>query len=139
MFKIISPIGCIHYIFNPMATETNSSNWYSLSDIAIPSQLGRFLRQIRMEQNLTQENLAVKAGLSRSAIYELENGKCATSFITIVQVLRALDHLHLFDTWKSSETAHPIMRVQMPDKKGARASSQVMHEKKREENEWEWL
>lgn len=122
-----------------MATETNSSNWYNLSDIAIASQLGRFLRQTRLEQKLTQENLAVKAGLSRSAIYEMENGKCATSFITIVQVLKALEHLHLFDTWKATETGHKLMRAQMPDKKEVLASSQVKHEHKREENEWEWL
>ena len=84
-----------------MATETNSSNWYNLSDIAIASQLGRF--------------------------------------ITIVQVLRALEHLHLFDTWKATETDHKLMRAQMPDKKDVLASSQIKHEHKREENEWEWL
>ena len=122
-----------------MATETNSSNWYNLSDIAIASQLGRFLRKIRLEQKLTQENLAVKAGLSRSAIYEMENGKCATSLITIVQVLRALEYLHLFDTWKPTETGHKLMRAQKPDKKDVLASSQIKHEHKREENEWEWL
>jgi transcriptional regulator with XRE-family HTH domain len=122
-----------------MATVEPSSNWYNLSDTAIALQLGAFLRQIRLEQNLTQENLAVKAGLSRSAIYEMENGKSATSLITIVQVLRALERLHLFDAWKDSETGSPIMRVKMPDKKGLRSSSQVVYEKKRDEDEWEWL
>jgi len=122
-----------------MATAEHSSNWYNMGDTAIVSQLGLFLRQIRLEQNLTQENLAVKAGLSRSAIYEMENGKSATSLITIVQVLRALEHLDLFNTWTPSEPGSPLMRVKMPDKKGVRASSRVEYEKKRDENEWEWL
>lgn len=122
-----------------MITAEKSTNWYNLNDAAIATKLGGFLRQIRMEQNLTQENLALNAGLSRSAIYEMENGKCATSLLTIVQVLRALEHLHLFDTWKTTETSNPLLRVQMPDKKEVRASAKVIHEHKGEENEWEWL
>ena len=122
-----------------MATVEHPSNWYNMGDTAIASQLGVFLRQIRLEQNLTQENLAVKAGLSRSAIYEMENGKSATSLITIVQVLRALEHLHLFNTWTPSETGSPLMRTKMPGKKGLRASSQVVYEKKRDEDDWDWL
>jgi len=122
-----------------MATIEHSSNWYNIGDKTIVSQLGLFLRQTRLEQNLTQENLAIKAGLSRSAIYEMENGKSATSLITIVQVLRALEHLHLFNTWTTSETVNPIMSVKLPGKKDLRASSQVVYEKKRDEDEWEWL
>ncbi len=122
-----------------MATEANSSNWYNLSDIAIASQLGRFLRQIRLEQNLTQENLAVKAGLSRSAIYELENGKCATSLNTIIQVLRALEHLHLFDTWEPADEDKPSKMAKVPGKIRLRDSIPSKYERKKEENEWEWL
>ena len=122
-----------------MATEANSSNWYNLSDIAIASQLGRFLRQIRLEQNLTQENLAVKAGLSRSAIYELENGKCATSLITIIQVLRTLEHLHLFDTWEPADEDKTSKMAKVPGKIRLRDSIPAKYERKKEENEWEWL
>ena len=51
-----------------MATVEQSSNLYNLGDTAIVSKLGVFLRQIRLELNLTQEKLTVTAGLNNSII-----------------------------------------------------------------------
>ena len=66
-----------------MRKSDNITNWYGMSDLSIVTALGDNLRQIRLQQNLSQEQLAKKAGLSRSAISEMENGKAATSLITL--------------------------------------------------------
>jgi len=122
-----------------MTSSENSTNWYGKSDAEIVSGLGDIIRQFRLQQNITQEKFAVKAGLSRSAICELENGKTATSLITIVQVLRALEQLQVFDAWKPADEDKPLKMAKMPGKIRLRASIQVKYDRKKEENEWEWL
>jgi len=121
-----------------MTTTENPTNWYNISNTAIVTELGKILRQVRLQQNLTQEKLAGKTGLSRSAIYEMENGKTATSLITVVQVLRALHQLHVFDTWKATDQPPPLRMAKQNNKTRLRAS-QTMNQGKREENEWDWL
>ena len=121
-----------------METERGLTNWYSVSDQTVVTELGKNLRQIRLNQNLTQEKLAAKAGLSRSAIYEMENGKSATSLFTIVQVLRALQQLQVFDSWKT-EKQKIALRMTTSIKKVRIRSTQKSIQLKKEENEWEWL
>ncbi len=121
-----------------MEAEKNSTNWYSMSDQAIVTELGINLRQIRISQKLTQEKLARQAGLSRSAIYELENGKTATSLITIVQVLRVLQQLQLFDSWKQDKPERVLTMFKAKGKTGLRVKHKITQRKK-EENDWEWL
>lgn len=118
-----------------MATQDPISNWYSMSDPAIVTELGAYLRQIRLQQNLTQEQLAVKAGLSRSAISEMENGKTATSLVTIIQVLRALQLLHLLDSWKIAGQISPLLMAKITGNRRLRASG-ITLKKNREASEW---
>ena len=121
-----------------MAPGTYSTNWYSMRDQSVVTELGLILRQIRLSQNMTQEKLASKAGLSRSAIYEMENGKTATSLITIVQVLRALQQLQVFDSWKPENLESTLRMTKSNGKARLRATHKTIQRKK-EENEWEWL
>ena len=116
-----------------MATLTNTTNWYSMSDPAIVSQLGIFLRQIRLRQNLTQEQVAEKAGLSRSAISDMENGRTVASLLTTVQVLRALQQLHLLDNWQVSSQVSPLQVAKLTGRKRLRASGTTL---KKEDSEW---
>lgn len=121
-----------------MGTENDSTIWYNMSNQAIVTELGENLRQIRVSQKLTQEKLAKQAGLSRSAIYELENGKTATSLITIVQVLRALQQLSVFDSWKTEEPERKLSMLKTNVKVGLSVKPKRI-ERKKEENDWEWL
>jgi len=118
-----------------MMTYSDSQNWYSMSDPAIVTELGAYLKQIRLQQNLTQEQLAAKAGLSRSAISEMENGKAATSLITIIQVLRALQQLHLLDNWKVAGQISPLLMAKIAGNERLRASGTAL-KKNKEESEW---
>ncbi len=62
---------------------------YGQSDRSLLRDLGQRLKQARLRQNLSQEQLAQRAGLSRATISEYERGS-STSTMTLVQVLRAL-------------------------------------------------
>ena len=120
-----------------MASLLSSPNWYSMSDHAIVTELCFSLKQIRLQQNCTQEQLAEKAGLSRSAISEMENGKTAVSLITIIQVLRALQQLHLIDNWKSSANVSPLQVAKYTARKRIRASGNLSKRKGgKEESKW---
>ena len=65
---------------------------YGQSDKAILRDLGQRLRQARLRRNLSQQELADRAGLNRTTISEYERG-ASTSTLTLVQVLRALEML----------------------------------------------
>ncbi len=105
-----------------MITQTTSPDWYSLSDPAIMKELCGILRQVRLQQNITQEQLAEKAGLSRSAISKMETGKSTVELLTLVQVLRALQQLHLLDNWKVTATISPLLVARLTTKGRLRAS-----------------
>lgn len=48
------------------------------------------IKEIRWEQHLTQEDLASKAGISRSSLAQIENGKVIPDGDTIVKLVSAL-------------------------------------------------
>ena len=118
-----------------MVTQTPSADWYSMSDPAIVSDLCQTLKQLRLQQNLTQEQLAEKAGLSRSAISKIELGKVSVSLITVIQVLRALQQFHLLDSWKVASAISPIAVAKLTAKGRLRASGKGIR-KSKEESEW---
>ena len=49
------------------------------------------LKEIRAQKNLTQEQLAQKAGISRPALTQIENGKTVPDGNTIAALVKALD------------------------------------------------
>ena len=65
---------------------------YGQSDKAVLRDLGRRLRAARLHRNLSQQELAERAGLNRTTVSEYERG-ASTSTLTLVQVLRALELL----------------------------------------------
>ncbi len=65
---------------------------YGKSDKAILRDLGQRLRQARLRSNLSQQQLADRAGLNRTTVSEYERGSSAST-LTLVQVLRALGML----------------------------------------------
>ena len=118
-----------------MEKQNPVMNWYSMSDPAIVAALCQMLKQVRLRQNLTQEQLAEKAGLSRSAISDLENGRKGVSLLTFIQVLRALQQLHLLDNWKISSRMSPIQAAKLSSGERVRASGKSS-KNQQEESEW---
>lgn len=78
-----------------------------MSDEAILKELGDRLKQERLNQNLSQDELAEAAGLGRRTITNIENGHGGT-LTTFVGMLRALDKLNHLDLFLPPNTISPI-------------------------------
>ncbi|MFN0188444.1 MAG: helix-turn-helix domain-containing protein [Bacteroidia bacterium] len=101
---------------------TSYKNWNAMSDQALASHMGAFVKHHRMEQNKTQEVLAHAAGISRSTLSLLERGEAVT-LATFIQVLRVLDQLHVLDVFTVEFVISPILLAKLEKKKRKRASN----------------
>ena len=87
-------------------------NMARLSDDAIITKIGNFVKQERLAQNITQQQLAAKAGINRTTLSELELGhRC--QLITLIQVLRILDKLQILDVFEYIKPISPMMLAEM--------------------------
>jgi len=91
-----------------------------LSNPQIEQELGKRLKNRRLELNLTQTQLATKTGLSRRTITAIENGEGST-LTTLVILLRALNALDTLEQFLPDPGISPIAlaRVQEEPKKYA--------------------
>ena len=81
-------------------------NIYMLSDTDLIHRIGVKIRECRLKQNISQQNLAQTAGVSLSSVIRMEEGKIK-SFDTFVRILRTLGKLEMFDTLISEEPISP--------------------------------
>ena len=57
----------------------------------IKAKIGLRIKSLRLDANLSQEDLALKAGIDRTYINSVENGKRNISIININKITKALD------------------------------------------------
>ena len=113
--------------------ENTNYNWVSMSDKAIISTIGRYVKQQRLLQNKTQAKIAEAAGVNRWTVSQLEKGE-AVSLISLLQILRALDLLHVLDNFKIETQLSPLELAKLEKKKRQRARSK--DDNKQNESEW---
>ncbi len=101
-------------------TDKSFINWPSMSDKALATHIGAFIRHHRMEQNRTQQELASAAGISRSTLSLLERGETVT-VMTLIQVLRVLDQLDVMSVFEVNEAPGPLALARMQKEKRRRA------------------
>lgn len=89
---------------------SNIHNWYAMSDPAIVKELGSLIKYIRLQKNITQQQLAEQVGLNRTTISQLENGR-ASSLLSFIQVLRGLNMLEIFNTFSERPSISPLKLV----------------------------
>ena len=53
-------------------------------------EIGKRIKELREENNITREDLAAKAEISTKFLYEIENGKKGLSAATLLKIARAL-------------------------------------------------
>lgn len=104
-----------------MLTKRIIMDWYALSDVAAVQEIGRNLQLIRLNQDITQQELAVQTGLSRLTISQVENGRPAST-LTLVQLLRALGRLDVLEVLEESATISPLQAVRLAGQQRQRAS-----------------
>jgi len=97
-------------------------SWQSMADPAIVREIGGNLKQMRLNQNLSQTQLANFSGLSRITISRMEGGRAAT-ILTIVQVLRALGKLDILNAFHEDARVSPLQLLRMKKNQRQRASS----------------
>ncbi|MCH2231325.1 MAG: helix-turn-helix transcriptional regulator [Crocinitomicaceae bacterium] len=56
----------------------------------VMASFGQNVRRLRLEKELTQEELADGAGISQVQIARIESGKISTSISTVVAIAKAL-------------------------------------------------
>ncbi len=71
-----------------MPYSSNTNSWYEMSDFAIVNEISGFIRCIRLQKKITQQQSADKVGLYCSTISEMENGRhqvCSVIFETRIE------------------------------------------------------
>lgn len=90
------------------------------SAAAIAEELGERLKQARLNHDLTQVEVAARAGLSRKVVLNAEKGKAQLeSFIAIMLALNLTEQLHLF---LPRQSLSPIQLAKLQGKQRQRAS-----------------
>src|SRR5215470_7041030 len=73
----------------------------------LQSELGRRLQQLRLSRNLDQRTAADKAGITRSALQNLEAGR-GSSVKTLIRMLKALNYLEGIEILAPEPTVNPL-------------------------------
>lgn len=100
--------------------EKPNINWSALSNVALVSIMGAFIRHNRLEQNKTQAQLAEEAGINRSTLSLFENGE-SSNLLTFIQLLRALKLLHLLQEFQVTKQYSPIQLAKLEKSQRIRA------------------
>lgn len=94
--------------------------YHAMSDQALMTHIGSFVKHHRLEQNKTQDTLAHDAGISRSTLSLLERGETVT-LATLIQVLRVLDQLHVMNGFEIHRPVSPLALAKAEQKRRRRA------------------
>ena len=92
----------------------------TMTDKSIAAEIGRRIEQLRLEKNLTQQQLADEIGLSRVSYRKLAQGKGKLE--NIIAVLRALDKLDLVENFIPETTFSPMEQLKLKGKQRQRAT-----------------
>ena len=92
----------------------------SNTDAEILQELGARLRTYRLQRNLSQAELAARAGVNRATIRDVEGGK-DSQLSTLVKLLRALGRLGDLDAFLPAPSVSPIQLMKYQGKPRQRA------------------
>ncbi len=93
-----------------------------LTEPEILVELGGRLRRYRLQQNVTQEDLARKAGVGTRTIRKLESGG-DVQMSTITRILRALGRLDALDAFLPAPGISPMELLRSGGRERRRASA----------------
>ncbi len=95
-------------------------NFVTMTDEAIAAEIGRRLEQLRLERNLTQQQLADEIGITRSTYGQLVRGRgTLTNFIAL---LRVLDRLDLVEGFVPERPFSPLEQLNLAGRTRKHAS-----------------
>ncbi len=97
----------------------SDKSYKTMSDNTALKQIGDFIRHHRKVQHLTQQELAVRAGISRSTLSLLERGETVTTAM-LIQVLRVLDQLQVLESFAVEQQISPLLLAKAEHKQRQR-------------------
>lgn len=92
------------------------------SDSVVLEEIGRRLARVRLERNLSQEQLAAESGVSKATIERLEAGAPIKS-TSLIRVLRSLGRLDALDRLLPEPLPSPVERLRLQGRRRQRARS----------------
>lgn len=105
------------------------------TDEAILVELGLRLARHRLDQNLTQADLAREAGVSKRTVERVEAGGSA-QMSSLVRLVRALGIVESLDAFVPEPTVSPVQELKLRSKRRRRASSKGEPASPR--GKWSW-
>jgi len=91
-----------------------------MSDKAVLAELARRVRMQRLNAGLTQSDAALKAGISRRALVNLENGGVCTLAL-LIKVLRVIGQINQLDAFLPEPGLSPIQLAKLKGRERQRA------------------
>ncbi len=96
------------------------------TDDAILGELGGRLKQVRLEKNLTQAQLATEAGISKRTLERLESGELATQLSALFRVCRVLGLVEQFENLIPETAPSPMAQLKSRGRTRRRASTKII-------------
>lgn len=113
-------------------------NIYMLSDAEITSRISARLKELRLKQNISRQDLAVSSGVSMSSIVRMEDGEIK-SFEPLIRILRTLGKIDVFLPLVEEEEISPneyFEMVHSAKRKQRRRASKSVIDNQQEKAEW---
>lgn len=82
-------------------------NIYMLSDSDIIQRISARLKELRLKQNISRQDLSESSGVSLSSIVRMEEGEIK-SFESLLRVMRILGKIDIFQSLVEEEEISPI-------------------------------
>ena len=95
------------------------------TDEAVLAELGVRLARVRLERNLTQAELAERAGVSKRTVERLESGGAGgegTRLSALIRVCRAFEVLDRLEMMFPEVAPSPMMQLKLAGRRRLRAS-----------------
>jgi len=106
------------------------------TDQTILKEIGERISTIRLNQNLTQADLAEQAGVSKRTVERLEAGE-SVQITNLIRLLRSLGLQQRLELLFPAPVPSPIAQLKLQGKKRRRASSKGQ-QRSANGTKWKW-
>jgi len=108
----------------------------NMSPVAIAEELGNRLKQARLNVDLTQAEVASRAGLNRRTILNAEKGKVQLE--NLVAILVSMDMVDQFNVFLPAQKISPIQLAKLKGQERKRASKSKRRNTQVKEDKSSW-
>lgn len=106
-------------------------------DADVLAEIGRRLRRVRLDRNLSQAALAEEAGVGRMTLQRIEEGQSA-SMTSLARILRALDLLEGLNQLIPEQEPSPIEELERRGRERKRAGGHRSTKNEPAPGPWRW-